>query len=241
MTIEFFCDNCDRVLRTSDDKAGRTAKCPACGQHLIVPAAESDDFFGEPEPGAPADEFDDGLSDDAGGQMTSCPMCGEDVPSDSTRCSWCGESLTPGSATPETGINRGAAKDRVRAPSIGLTICGGLGIAGSLLGFLAGVLILMGLDFQQPVAPLQPQQALQQFANVRGSLQIIGSAVTFVASCVIIFGSTKMRKLESWGLSLTAAILAAVPCTSPCCLIGLPIGIWAIVILCDSEVKDAFA
>ena len=37
MPIEFDCHVCGRLLRTSDDKAGRTAKCPGCGEAVAVP------------------------------------------------------------------------------------------------------------------------------------------------------------------------------------------------------------
>ena len=39
---------------------------------------------------------------------------------------------------------------------------------------------------------------------------------------------------------MTASILAVVPCVSPCCLVGLPIGIWALVVLSKPEVKSQF-
>ncbi|MBT4866787.1 MAG: hypothetical protein HON53_16915 [Planctomycetaceae bacterium] len=37
MPIEFDCHVCGRLLRTSEDKAGRTAKCPGCGEAVAVP------------------------------------------------------------------------------------------------------------------------------------------------------------------------------------------------------------
>jgi hypothetical protein len=49
-----------------------------------------------------------------------------------------------------------------------------------------------------------------------------------------------MRKLESFGLCMTASILAMIPCLSPCCILGLPFGIWALVVLNKPEVKSAF-
>ncbi|MDP8924982.1 MAG: hypothetical protein M3O34_19215 [Chloroflexota bacterium] len=49
-----------------------------------------------------------------------------------------------------------------------------------------------------------------------------------------------MRALRSWGVAMAGAILAIVPC-GPCCLLGLPFGIWAILVLIDDEVKQAFA
>jgi hypothetical protein len=31
-----------------------------------------------------------------------------------------------------------------------------------------------------------------------------------------------------------------IPCLSPCCCLGLPIGIWALVVLLDNNVKASF-
>ncbi len=40
MPIEFRCNECGRLLRTTDDSAGRTAQCPACGNTMAIPAPE---------------------------------------------------------------------------------------------------------------------------------------------------------------------------------------------------------
>ena len=37
MAIEFTCPQCDHLLRTAEDKAGLSAKCPACGEAIWVP------------------------------------------------------------------------------------------------------------------------------------------------------------------------------------------------------------
>lgn len=39
---------------------------------------------------------------------------------------------------------------------------------------------------------------------------------------------------------MAVSILSMVPCVSPCCLLGLPVGIWALVVLNTPEVKQAF-
>ena len=53
-------------------------------------------------------------------------------------------------------------------------------------------------------------------------------------------GGLKMKSLESYSLVMTVSVIAMIPCFSPCCLIGLPIGIWALVVLSKPEVKSAF-
>ena len=62
----------------------------------------------------------------------------------------------------------------------------------------------------------------------------------FWSAAFILFGALKMKKLESYGLAMAASIIAMIPCFSPCCLLGLPIGIWAVVVLSKPEVKSAF-
>ena len=51
----------------------------------------------------------------------------------------------------------------------------------------------------------------------------------------------EMKELKQWNIAVVASVLAMVPCISPCCIIGLPIGIWALVVLMRPDVKDAFS
>ena len=44
MTIEFLCPNCQKLLRTTNDKAGVKAKCPGCGGPITVPFPDEDEF-----------------------------------------------------------------------------------------------------------------------------------------------------------------------------------------------------
>jgi hypothetical protein len=46
--------------------------------------------------------------------------------------------------------------------------------------------------------------------------------------------------LKSYGLAMTSSILAMIPC-HVCCMVGLPIGIWALIVLLKPEVKSAFS
>jgi len=39
---------------------------------------------------------------------------------------------------------------------------------------------------------------------------------------------------------VAASIIAMIPCVSPCCCLGLPFGIWALVVLARPAVKSAF-
>jgi hypothetical protein len=60
------------------------------------------------------------------------------------------------------------------------------------------------------------------------------------AAVILILGGLKMMKLESFGLAVAAAVVAMIPCLSPCCCIGLPFGIWGLVVLLKDDVKSCF-
>ncbi len=64
--------------------------------------------------------------------------------------------------------------------------------------------------------------------------------VGLLLSAVVLLGGIKMKNLENYGLAMTASIIALLPCISPCCIIGFPIGIWALIVLAKPEVKSAF-
>jgi hypothetical protein len=68
----------------------------------------------------------------------------------------------------------------------------------------------------------------------------VDSIIKLAVASLIIVASLKLRKLESFPLVVTSAILAIVPCTSPCCCVGIPIGIWVLVAIMKPEVKSSF-
>lgn len=37
MAIEFHCDHCGMLVRTSEENAGKRGKCPGCGQSVYIP------------------------------------------------------------------------------------------------------------------------------------------------------------------------------------------------------------
>jgi len=130
----------------------------------------------------------------------------------------------------------GDALQMVQGPAIGLIVTAALGFVGCALGI---VLNLLGVT----MGALQGQQSeeLPQWVNMMsGGLGIVQSILGIVLSVVILMGALKMKKLESYTFAIIATIIAMVPCISPCCIVGLPIGIWALVVLNKPEVKGAF-
>jgi hypothetical protein len=68
---------------------------------------------------------------------------------------------------------------------------------------------------------------------------IIGAVVGLCWGGIVLSGALKMKSLTSKGYAMAGAITAMIPC-SGCCLLGLPFGIWALVVLSDAEVSTAF-
>jgi len=115
VTIEFNCPYCAKLLKTADDKAGVSARCPGCSQTIIVPLTSG-------ETGAAARGFDPssaprgrdtGFADEgvdevveatsfettvgSAAGMKKCPMCGAQIKNAARVCRHCGEEL-PGAA-----------------------------------------------------------------------------------------------------------------------------------------------
>ena len=71
-------------------------------------------------------------------------------------------------------------------------------------------------------------------------ISLAQNAIGIGLAILVLMGGIKMNKLESYSLAMAASIIAVIPCFSPCCLLGIPIGIWALVVLNDPNVKSAF-
>ncbi len=125
------------------------------------------------------------------------------------------------------------AAERVKGPATGL-------IVTAVLGAIAQVVSLI-FHFAGASIMAKSQVPKEAWANMfSGTVGVVSCVIAILLSGLILAGALKMKKLESFGLAMTASIVAMVPCLSPCCLLGLPIGIWALVVLSKPEVKTAF-
>lgn len=109
-----------------------------------------------------------------------------------------------------------------------------------IIGMVFG---MMGSTMTPPPGQVPPE--LQQFMDMMKQFQspamvLVDGVIKLAVAGLIMFGASRLRNLKSFPLVVTAVILGIVPCTSPCCCIGLPVGIWALVVLFKPEVKSAF-
>ena len=218
MPIEFRCTRCDKLLRTPDDAAGKQAKCPECGAILAIPSAA----------GAPPEGIGPGVppppppSGPAPGSPFGPSTDGTPVSSGVEHADWITNQALEASH---------ADAGRVSGPAISLIAVSAIGMAIHLWGivsYLTGPQIVPMLDL--------PAEMVRKMYFAGFCADIIG----FVLGPVVIMGAVRMLQARNYGFAITASILAMLPFFSPCCILGLPIGIWALVVLSDPNVRGAF-
>jgi hypothetical protein len=121
-------------------------------------------------------------------------------------------------------------------PAVWLIITGSLNAALGLFCVIGG-LIQINNPANSPVAVSEAER----YGYYTGQFAVIFVFLLgLVSAPVIIYGAVKMFNGSSYGWAKAASILAIIPFTSCCFLIGAPIGIWALVVLSRPEVKMFF-
>ncbi|HEY1662081.1 MAG TPA: hypothetical protein VGI03_06655 [Verrucomicrobiae bacterium] len=151
----------------------------------------------------------------------------------------------PAFGSPDVGSSNAKALQMVKAPAIALIVTAILSLLLSLWSLVRTIFFPPNMDqfntaLQQMNNP-QMQQILQKWVGLfTGPLGIIDVLFGIAVSILIWFAAARMMALRTYELAVAGAVLAMIPCLSPCCCIGLPIGIWALIVLRNNEVKTHF-
>jgi len=226
MPIEFLCTGCRQLLRTADETAGQMAKCPSCGTIVPIPAASFDAK-------GPQAESAEQLGPLGAGQTAA-----DLNPYQATSTSY-------KSASPAM-VPTLSALDRVQGPARGLAI---IGLLGGVIYLLLGMVMCAAMVSGVQLGPAEtPFEAMAQRVGV--GISVFTDIVGTLLSGLIVFGSRGMARLSGYRWAMTASIVSIVMplggCASGCCLVfiplaaGIPIGIWAVTVLIDENVKRAF-
>lgn len=127
---------------------------------------------------------------------------------------------------------------KLRAPAIGLIVAGSLNGITGLIALLSGLFRLTGIAGKET---LPSDQAERMGFMVGTIVPYMIAFLSVVLAPVIIYGATQMMQGKKPGLAKIAAILAIFPATSCCFLIGIPMGIWGLIVLAKPEVKAIFS
>ena len=113
-------------------------------------------------------------------------------------------------------------------------------IASEVLG-----LVIQGasLLFRDPIRAFVESRLMQSGQKLPpGSMDSkpVLVAIAIAGSLFVIYAMLEMRKAQKFGVAVAGAILAMLPFGSLCCFFGLPLGIWALAVLFNSDVRAAF-
>jgi len=135
-----------------------------------------------------------------------------------------------------------AARRQVRGPAIGLLIVGILNCLPAIVLIAASVVgLVAGFDVPPAGTPDSFEIAPHVWVDFPvWNLLVCSALLASVTSVFIIPGAARMWQLRSYRLAKVAAVLAMLPLT-PHFVIGLPIGIWAFMVLRQPDVVAAFA
>ncbi|HLW64099.1 MAG TPA: MJ0042-type zinc finger domain-containing protein [Gemmataceae bacterium] len=243
MPIQTTCPSCNKPLRVPDSLIGKNVKCPSC-QTTFVAEVEG----GEAPPPLPRESRrGEGIREETPSRRPVREEEEEERPSrrparrddddyeedDRDRDEDYGEERPRRRRRRRRSTEY--AQSKVSGPAICLMITSILGFIFYALAICGGVLQTTG------AAPAGgPGQGAfgggQPAAN--GPFAIVIGAIGLIWSILVFVGSLQMKALKSRGMAMTGAILALIP--NYCCLLSLPFGIWALVVLSDAEVKEAF-
>jgi hypothetical protein len=232
------CPGCETIFRASGESAHEhepPSESPATPPnetetHIHSEAVREQPPGSDMPPPLPQAPGDTGIREEAGARsipLPPPPEFDEDEEEDEEEI----ERLESVHRRRRRGMLREEARSRVNAPGIGLIVTGVLCI---LFGFvrLAQLAILLNA---MPGGGGGNDEMLMIQGFTEGGMALLN----FIFGALIIRGAIKMRKLESYGLALTACILSIIPC-SGCCILGLIFGIWGLIVLNDQDVKGSF-
>jgi hypothetical protein len=130
-------------------------------------------------------------------------------------------------------------KHHVEVPAVGLMVAAGLDAL-----FALGFIIISGLGMSMIDSSWVHEGVDREVAEavMSGGFGIVVGMAGLFIDAVIFLGALKMKQMSSYGFAVAAAILATIPCiSSPCFVLGMPFGIWALVVLMRQDVRTAFS
>ena len=212
MAIEtIFCPACNNKLRVPDDLMGQEVQCPKCQTMFVAP----------PPPGAvmPADH-----PEAPPRRLPASPAGFDDDAADR----W---------------------DDEPRRAPVGPNPmpAGVCLLVVSILGLLSGGLRL-GLAIGAPdqLKKIMANNPMFGGGGMPAGLDIVMvvlvAGIIFTAmSLLSLAGAMCMIRRKLWGLAVAGCFLAMFNPTDGCCILGLPVGIWGLVVLFNENTKRSFS
>jgi len=131
-------------------------------------------------------------------------------------------------------VQREQAPASVLAAGMALIVVAALGLAITTFNFARS----FGAPHVDPSAPEFVRQIQQ------GSVGPVATAIQgsfLLVNLFIIICGVQMMKLQSWGMAVTGSVLAMLNIGSCCCVLGIPVGIWSLIVLMSPDNISIFS
>ena len=143
----------------------------------------------------------------------------------------------PPIAPPPPTSGAGAAQ-QVQGPALGLLITAGIAVLFGLLGLVLNVLGVGMSGLQNLGGGSGVGDRYAQYFS--GGIGIVSAILTLGVFGFVAWAALQMKQLRGWTLAVVASVICIIPCFCPSCFVGIPVGIWSLVVLMKPEVKAAF-
>jgi hypothetical protein len=258
--IQFRCDTCGAYLRAGNSLAGKAFACATCGAKVVVPevdlpadavldegVAAAEEAPGAPNRKQPGDDWwsnvpqppPDPAITPAARELSEAEALGVSARGESTQKK---EDKPEKSADPEKPARR---QPRTKLGAIFPDLDDPLKRKAIFPGAALALVALLGMLLTVPCAPVL---MWSYFQVLTGSPGVDGCAVGLSVLLLMFSGiyyvmllvrSIHMLLLTDREQAMIAAGMAMIPC-SPCFLLGLPVGLWAMNAMRDEQVRKLF-
>ena len=143
----------------------------------------------------------------------------------------------PPPSMPPPPMGGAMASQQVQGPAMGLMVTAGLALLFTVLGL---VMNIAGVGMGSLGGMGGGSAATDHYISMMsGGVGIVVNLIALGLYGFVLWGAMQMKQLRNWNIAMGASIAAMLPC-SCCCIVGLPIGIWSLIVLMKPEVKSAF-
>jgi hypothetical protein len=227
------CPKCGRKLKVPETLQGKSVKCPGCQAVFKAKFGAEEPPEEEEIPQArrrapePEEEEDE---EEVVARPRRRAVADEDDEENEEE-----EQLEERPRRKRRGRRQSPPWGAVTAPAICLLITGILGFGWSVFRLLVTLLAA-----KVPVDPQAPEFLRKAQEIERGGFGVILAVLFIIVAVVIILGAIMMLRGKGWAIAVTSCILAMINLNGCCCILGIPFGIWSLVILMKPEIKEAF-
>jgi hypothetical protein len=141
-------------------------------------------------------------------------------------------------------------KQRTKSPLVMVTkVCGMAILVFACINailIVVNAIIIFSSDGSPPTSSFGAPRSMtsfmrnEEFSIERNFGRALGLVLGLGFSATMGYGGFQMFRLQQWGMALTGAILAAIPCNCLTCLLTTPLGITGIVMVCQAVIKKEF-